>query len=93
MPPTTRVMVLRAFPYSADGVHVEMLPAGAEASIRASLVHGLAAEGYVALAHVAVAAAAQPASIEAAPVVPPPAPPPIVRQDMSGRGRRGPPRK
>ena len=39
--------VLKAFPYSHDGLKVEALSAGAEADIRADLVSGLEEAGFI----------------------------------------------
>ena len=41
------VLVVRGFPYAADGIAIVMLVAGNRADIRDELVPGLAAEGWI----------------------------------------------
>lgn len=73
-----KVLVLRAFPYSADGHTIEhLVPSPGPREIRDDLVGGLAREGYIALGKGGVTAS--PPAAPAAPVTPgspPPSPPP-----------------
>ncbi|MFL7901569.1 hypothetical protein ACJ41P_10580 [Azospirillum argentinense] len=68
--------ILKGFPYSPDGVRVVPLAEGDEAEIRAELVDGLAADGFIGPTGATVASAFDPATADV----------PALRAFLSERG-------